>query len=95
MQGRGVSRTSKSSRQQRIDAQKAEEKRKREAERRAARRGGEPPKAKGGNTTGGKTKPQPDTTDRNQPCNRALAHKPHGAHRYRKGDQQMHCPGVS
>ena len=41
-----------------------------------------------------KKKPQPDTGPRNQPCNKALAHKPHGAHRYRSGNQQMHCPGV-
>lgn len=40
-------------------------------------------------------KPQADTGPRTQPCNKALAHKPHGAHRYRSGNQQMHCPGVS
>lgn len=76
------------------EAKKREEAAAKEAARRAARRGGKPPQKKGGDKTSGTTKPQPDTTNRNQPCNKALAHKVHDAHRYRRGDVTMHCPGV-
>lgn len=40
-------------------------------------------------------RPKPDADDdRNQPCKRALAHKPHDAHIYRNGNQSCYCPGV-
>lgn len=83
-----MSRWNKSSRQQRIEEERAAARAARAAATAARRH------AAAQKRTPDAPKPQPDTTNRNQPCKKALAHKPHGAHRYRSGNQQMHCPGV-
>lgn len=85
----------RAAKQKENEEKEAAKKREREAARRAAKRGGRPAGPKGGNTTGGTTKPQPDTRQSTtQPCNKALAQKVHDMHRHTLDGKQVHCPGV-